>query len=167
MDERELTKLLTRQAARYRTTLTDLEMDVYLDDLGMLSEATVVQAFERYAQSGKPHFPTVPEILKAVRELMPKPLGSTSDEAGALLKRKLGTFAAETRPDVGLTDRERELVRDLGQTVPRLAMLPLADLDKWLTWTYRPAWERRQGGQDADTLLGVGNRPMLVGGSER
>ena len=154
---------MTRLAVTFEAKPDEARIAVYWEELCDLSDEAFVLAVRRSLREWDKPFalPT----LAFLRARAPQPLGSTSDEAAALLKRKLGTFAAETRPDVGLTEQERELVRDLGQTVPRLAMLPLTDLDKWLTWTYRPAWERRAGKDGAaDTLLGVGHRPALVGG---
>lgn len=156
---------MTRLTVAFEAKTDEARIALYWEELCDLSDEAFSVAVRRALREWDKPFalPT----LAFLRARSPQPLGSTSDEAAALLKRKIGTFAAETRPDVGLTDAERELVRDLGQTIPRLAMMPLTDLDKWLTWNYRPAWERRLGkAGDGDQLLGVGHRPALVGGND-
>jgi hypothetical protein len=82
MNSLELTQLLTRTAARYRTTLSELELDVYLDDLAGLDDVTLRAALARCAQSNSKYFPTVPEILVAVEELA---TARGSGEGGAAL----------------------------------------------------------------------------------
>jgi hypothetical protein len=157
---------MTRLAVAFDAKADEAKIAVYWEELSDLSDEAFAFAVKRALREWEKPFalPT----LGFLRARCPQPLGSTSDEAAALLKRKIGTFAAETRPEVGLSDAERELVRDLAQTIPRLAMMPLTDLDKWLTWQYRPAWERRMGrAGDGDQLLGVGHRPALLGGDER
>lgn len=57
--------LVTKQAARYRVSLTDIELGVYLDDLAGFSEATLTAAFARCAESNPRFFPTVAEIRAA------------------------------------------------------------------------------------------------------
>lgn len=69
MDPLALTHILQRAAAAYRVSLTELELDVYLDELAGLDEVTLRGALARYRQGGRPFFPTVPEIEKAANEL--------------------------------------------------------------------------------------------------
>ena len=141
-------------------------MDVYLDDLGHLPEATIRAALQRYASTGKPHFPTVPEILKAVSEASGAP--SAEEAIGKLRRKIMFRYSAETRPTAELDAGEAALVHDLGMTPARLAALAPKEFDWWLRQTYGPAWARGIGQQQAqDALLGVGHRPALVGGDER
>lgn len=60
--------ILARQAARYRTTLTELQVDVYLEDLAQFDDSTVLAAFAWHAQSGSSYFPTMPELFAAIRQ---------------------------------------------------------------------------------------------------
>jgi len=69
MDPLALMQILQRTAAAYRVSLTELELDVYLDELAALDEVTIRGALTRYRQGGRSFFPTVPEILKAASEL--------------------------------------------------------------------------------------------------
>lgn len=51
-------------------TLTDIELDVYLDDLSGFSEATLLAGFARCSESNPRFFPTVAEIRAAAVECL-------------------------------------------------------------------------------------------------
>lgn len=155
---------IARLAVAFDAKTDEARTAVYWDELADLTDQAFAVAVKRALREWDKPFalPT----LAFLRARADQSLGLPSaDEAAGLLRRKIGTFAAESRPDVGLTEAERSLLRDLGQTVPRLAMLPPSEFDKWLTWTYRPAWTRRTSGDGAaDALLDVGHRSALTDG---
>jgi hypothetical protein len=65
MNSLDLTQLVTRTAAKYRTTLSELEMDAYLDDLTSMGEETLRAALAKCAEQNPRYFPTVAEIRAA------------------------------------------------------------------------------------------------------
>lgn len=158
---------IARLAVAFDAKTDEAKTAVYWDELSDLGDEEFTVAVRRALREWDKPFalPT----LGFLRARAPQRDQVAADSAAGRLKRKIGTFAAETRPDVGLDERERAVLRDLGQTVPRLAMMAPAELDKWLTWDFRPAWARHtsQGDADEDRVLGFGSRPALGGGDER
>lgn len=65
MDAPALMQLLTLTAAKFRTTLSDLEMDAYLDDFMGIGEDALRAAFAKCAEQNPRYFPTVAEIRAA------------------------------------------------------------------------------------------------------
>lgn len=72
MNSLELMQLLARMAAKYRTTLSELEMDAYLDELEGFDEATLRAALQRCADDNPRFFPTAAEWRARARETMPE-----------------------------------------------------------------------------------------------
>ena len=137
MDPLRLTQLLQRTAAAYRVSLTELELDVFLDELIELDELTVRAALKRYAQTGRGFFPTVPEIMKAASDIDAVRTGQpTSLDAWAEFRRKvtrinldiLGHSPEVERQRLGLTDLDSAMARRLGGW-GHLALMPPKDLD--------------------------------------
>ena len=181
MDPRSLIQLLTRTAAAYRVTLTELELDVYIDALGHLDDVTIRAALGRYAQNGRSFFPTVPEILKAASDIAAvRSNQPTALDAWGEFRRKvtlrlnldlLGRNPEAEAARVGLTPTEMQIARRLGGFAHLLQMSP-RDLDfkaKEFAQVYGEVSDRQR---TEDQLVALeparGARvPLLAEGSER
>lgn len=107
----------------YRVELSDLEMDVYLDELADLDEVTLRGALKRYAAGGRSFFPTVPEILKAAgdlnaaRESQPLALeawGQFCKKIGRVNLDILARHPEQEARRVGITPEDSRIAQMLG-----------------------------------------------------
>jgi hypothetical protein len=131
----ELMQQVNKLAAAYRQTLSELELEVYVEDLRHLDAATLLTAFRVCKQSARPFMPTTPEILAAAQLVRQVTAGDPrpEDETAALLKKIArynpdigvvndgtrgliygGQRRGEDNPDAGFTDRERRILRLFG-----------------------------------------------------
>ncbi len=82
MSPEEFVTIITKAAAAYRERLTDLELEAYADELGHLEPDELRSALRQYRDTGKPHFPRVPELLAFVR-----PVADDQDARWRRIKR--------------------------------------------------------------------------------
>lgn len=158
---------MARLAVAFDVKADEAKAGIYWEELRDLADAAFDAAVRRALREWDKPFalPTIGFLRERADDAAGIP---SPDEAAGRLRRKIAYRYAElTRPDADLDPAELALVRDLGMTPARLAAMPPKELDAWLTWTYRPAVERRHRGEAGDALLGVGHRPALGEGGDR
>lgn len=82
MDTLELLTFLQRHAARYRTVLSEMELDLYCEDLAPYDRQALTAAFAWCGTTNPKFFPTLPELSAAIRSLA-RAAGNALDGAGA------------------------------------------------------------------------------------
>lgn len=172
MDDLILAQLLTKFAAAYREKLSDLELEAYVEDLRGIDQGTLLAAMRIYKANGKAFFPTVPELLMAVRSVQRVSGGelpSPSEAWGTFLKKlyRWNPDIARGNPDaeiarVGLTPLELECARRLGGF---WALRFMSDHDiqfkaKAFETIYREVAERREV-EDALIAIDSARVPLL------
>lgn len=174
MRDLDLLQLLARQEARYRTTLTDMEREVYFDGLGHLDDLTLKAAFARCAQSSPKFFPTVHELLKAVED-MRLASGETMDGDAAWVafeQRVLRRFAPTTKQHDWPDDATRDIVRNhlglpVGGVHPLATMENAYERDQYRKRFVKLYDERRLTGQavaQAETAIDAPNLRRIGAG---
>lgn len=156
---------MARLAVAFDAKTDEARTAVYWEELADLSDEAFAVAVKRALREWDKPFalPT----LHFLRSRAEQASGAKSaDELVGSLRRKICfRYSPTTRPDAEMTPEEAALVHDLGMTPARLAGMALADFDKWLTWTYRPAVERGMGQQVSnDALLGTSHLRLVAGG---
>jgi hypothetical protein len=172
VNDLDLANLLNKFAAAYRQTLTDLELEAYVEDLGQIDRPTLLAAMRIYKANGKAFFPTIPEFLAAVRSVQRVSGGelpSPTEAWGTFLKKlyRWNPDIARGNPDaeiarVGLTPLELECARRLGGF---WALRFMSDHDihfkaKAFEGIYREVAERREV-EDALMAIEPARVPLL------